>query len=505
LAKIQLQPSGVVLEVPEGTALRDCLFEHGLEFPCGGTGSCRGCLIRVNEGNLPITESDISNLDDEEIADGWRLACQASVHGDLTLELPSIDMDILSDVHTVTNITSDTGLGIAIDIGTTTLAAQLVERSSLNVLGTVTALNPQGRFGADLMSRLDYALKSEKNSNTMADLIQDELYELITKVLPKSGGGELERITLVGNTVMHHLFAGLPVQSLAQFPFNPASLDSADFMARDLGWNNIGNPTVSMLPNLGGFVGSDILAGILATGMHESSEQVALLDLGTNGEMVVGNRDGLICASAAAGPAFEGAGIGMGMSAVTGAVSEVFLDRKEVRVHVLGGGNPRGICGSGLVDAIALGLDLGIIQHDGRLQAGDDWVLAAPLKLTQRDIREVQLAKGAIGAGLRLLLQEAKLEISDLKAVYLAGAFGNFIHADKAQRVGLLECSSDQIFPVGNGALRGAKLALRAKSDSEIQSIRAMTNHIELATLPGFQDSFADAMFFKDSRGSFNS
>lgn len=499
MATVELRPSGVILDVPLGTALRDCLFDQGLEFPCGGTGSCRGCLLRVSEGSLPITEADDINLDEDELANGWRLACQASVEGDLTLEMPSIDMDILADTHVAQTKTTDQGLGIAVDIGTTTLAAQLVDRSSLDILGTATALNPQGRYGADVMSRLDHALRDDSGSNKMASLIRDQVYELIIQLLPKDDAPELKRIVLVGNTAMHHLFAGLSVQSLAHFPFTPTSLDSADFQAKDLGWDLAGNPTVSILANLGGFVGSDILAGILATGMHQSNEPVALLDLGTNGEMVIGNQNGLLCVSAAAGPAFEGAGIGMGMSAITGAVSEVYLEDAEVKVHVIGGGEPRGICGSGLVDAMALGLEQGIIEVDGRLRCGDHWELSGLLRLTQRDIREVQLAKGAIGAGFRILLKEANLEMGDLKAVYLAGAFGNYIHTDKAQRMGLLECSLDQVVSIGNSALRGAKLALREQNDLEIQEIRNLTKHVELATIPDFQDSFADAMFFPES------
>ncbi len=497
-AKLTLEPSGSVMDVPMGSSLRDVLFDRGLEFPCGGTGTCRGCLVKISMGSSTITETDTAILHPHEIQEGWRLGCQCQVIDDMTITLPDWDMQILADSNPIDSISDDMGLGIAIDIGTTTLAAQLVERSTLKLLNSVTAQNSQGRFGSDVMSRLDHALNRDQGSMDLSSVIEKQIESMIDTLLGANHETEVTSIIMVGNTAMHHLFAGLPPQSLAHFPFNPASMDAIEFRARERGWKIPGNPEVSFLPNLGGFVGSDILAGILATGMYQSTEPVALIDLGTNGEIVIGNRDGFICASAAAGPAFEGARIEMGMSAISGAVSEVYHEDGEIRVKVIGGGDPRGICGSGLVDAIALGLDLGIIAEDGRLHTGDEWELVKPLRLTQADIREVQLAKGAIAAGFSLLLKKAGLNISDLKTVYLAGGFGNYIHAEKALRLGLLKCSLEQISPIGNSALRGAKLALQQKSQPAIQKIQKLMQHVELALIPEFQESFADSMFFKD-------
>jgi uncharacterized 2Fe-2S/4Fe-4S cluster protein (DUF4445 family) len=255
---------------------------------------------------------------------------------------------------------------------------------------------------------------------------------------------------------------------------------------------------VHFLPCLGGFVGSDILAGILATGLHESAELAALIDLGTNGEIVVGNRERMLCASTAAGPAFEGARISQGMRAATGAISEVHLQHGHVKCHVLGGGAPRGICGSGLVDAVAAGLELKLVLPSGRLASGDALKLAAPVVLTQRDIRELQLAKGAIAAGLRLLVQQWGAGLDDLSRLHLAGAFGNYIRYPSARRIGLLDLPQEKVQAAGNTALLGAKLALfdLARHHGAYPEIVSKIRHLPLHEDAGFQDTFVEQMSF---------
>ncbi len=499
-AALTLLPSGTVLDVPVGSYLQDHLYDHGVDFPCGGMGTCRACLVKIESGAAPPSPADLYELDPRELDEGWRLACRIIVKHDLTLKLPSWDMQILTDTQQSSIQSTDQGLGIAIDIGTTTLAAQLVELSSLEVLDTATALNDQRRFGTDVMSRLDHALRQDTGSAELSKIIQDHIYSMVARLLPDNRKAELSTIHLVGNSAMHHLFGGLDIRSLAHFPFDPGSLEALEYSARDLGWDLLPGTQVRFLPNLGGFVGSDILAGILATSMHTSPEPVALIDLGTNGEIVVGSRQGLICASAAAGPAFEGARIEMGMSAVPGAVSQVSYSKGKIAFKVIGGTEPAGFCGSGLVDAVAVGLDQGFIEKDGRLRSGSVWNLSPTIKLTQHDIRELQLSKGAIAAGFSLVLKEAGLQARDLKHIYLGGAFGNYIHPEQALRIGLFEGSLSQISPVGNCALRGAKRSLQSQSQAEIESLRDLCRHVELATLPGFQDRFAEAMFFEELR-----
>ena len=245
-------------------------------------------------------------------------------------------------------------------------------------------------------------------------------------------------------------------------------------------------------------MGSDILAGILATNLHRKESVSALMDLGTNGEIVVGNRDRLLCASTAAGPAFEGARISMGMRAATGAISEVHLEEGRVRCHVLGNAAPRGICGSGLVDAVAVGLDMGRIQPGGRLADGSSFPLSGPISLSQRDIRELQLAKGAIAAGLRILLGRWGASDEDLSRIHLAGAFGNYINHSSARRIGLLNVPMEKVVPAGNTALLGAKMALfnLRENRGEYFEILQKTTHVSLNEDPQFQETFVEEMGF---------
>jgi uncharacterized 2Fe-2S/4Fe-4S cluster protein (DUF4445 family) len=250
---------------------------------------------------------------------------------------------------------------------------------------------------------------------------------------------------------------------------------------------------------LGGFVGSDLLAGILATNLSERDELNGLVDLGTNGEIVIGNRHRVLCASTAAGPAFEGARISMGMRAATGAISEVKVEAGALNCRVLGNVVPQGLCGSGLVDAVAAGLDLGRIQPSGRFAGGAaNWELAAPVVLTQSDIRELQLAKGAIAAGIRILLDRFGSSAGELKKLYLAGAFGNYINRASAQRIGLINFPSEQVEAAGNTALLGAKLALFLPEgeDGSFATLRQRTEHIALNADQRFQDTFVEEMAF---------
>jgi uncharacterized 2Fe-2S/4Fe-4S cluster protein (DUF4445 family) len=305
-------------------------------------------------------------------------------------------------------------------------------------------------------------------------------------------------VVLVGNTAMHHLFSGIPVAPLAAYPFAPEADGLQVFEAPALGWPLPGDPTVRFLPCLGGFVGSDILAGLLATRLHESDAPSALVDLGTNGEIVVGNRERLLCASTAAGPAFEGARISMGMRAVTGAIAEVTLTDGRLDCRVLGNVPPRGLCGSGLVDAVAAGLNLGRIDGAGRLHGGQEFHVQGTIALKQADIRELQLAKGAIAAGLRLLAHAWGTTPDKLDSLHLAGAFGNYVNRDSARRIGLLNLPAEKVVPAGNTALLGAKLALchLPVEPGDYTALRARVRHISLHEDPRFLDAYVEEMAF---------
>ncbi len=295
---------------------------------------------------------------------------------------------------------------------------------------------------------------------------------------------------------MHHLFCGLDVEPLTHVPFASPNLGEQRFTAADLGWQLPAGAVIRFLPCIGGFVGSDILAGIVAVGLHTGTDLRVLIDLGTNGEISLGNREKILCASTAAGSAFEAGSIKMGMRAATGAISRVFQNHKGMECTVIGDVEPRGICGSGLVDAVAAGLDSGIVGISGRFTNGSkEFPLAGTVKIWQVDVRELQLAKGAIASGLRILLDRWGASINDVKEVFLSGAFGNYVRAESAVRIGLLETSVDRLVPSGNTALRGAKLLIGAEDFPVLNLIE----HVGLASDPNFQDRFVDCMAFPDA------
>jgi len=507
--RIVLKPTGVEVVAPSGSPLRDPLFEQGVEFPCGGQGRCRGCRIQVLEGEVQVNAAQRAQLSPDELARGWRLACQCSVEGDLVIELRQWDAAILAD-ETRFDFEPRPGLGVAVDVGTTTIVAQLLELRTGCVLAVRTALNSQGRYGADVMSRIEFAF-SPRGLEELQQLIRRQIGALVRQLLlaARAPGQEVRDIVLVGNTVMHHLFSGIDVEPLSHFPFVPSRAGLEVFNAGELGWDLPSEDPVRFLPCLGGFVGSDILAGLLATRMGESRDLVGLIDLGTNGEIVLGNRERILCASTAAGPAFEGARVSMGMRASAGAISQVALENGRVQCHVLGNIEAKGICGSGLVDAVAAGLDLGIILPSGRFADGrNEWPFGPPVTLTQSDIRELQLAKAAIASGLHLLRE--RWGGAEPVRLYLAGAFGNYVNRSSARRIGLIHYPPDQVQPAGNTALLGAKLALFGADgmdgpdgdDGSYYALRQRVEHISLSADPHFQDVFVQELSF--SKGAHN-
>ena len=485
--RIQLEPLSVLVEAPQGASLTTVLPQFGLEFPCGGTGACGGCGVRVLAGSLPITDQDRSVFTSAELDAGWRLACQAHAEMPLVLECGQWHMDVLTDNSSVSGA-GKSGLGIAIDLGTTTLAAQMIDLANGNVLAVQTDLNPQASFGSDVMSRVRAAL----HGDDLASPVRIALGRMIAKL---AGGRQREivEVLLVGNTVMHHLFSGLDVEPLSHAPFHSPHLGDRSFSAGDLQWPLPPSCQIRFLRCIGGFVGSDILAGIHAVGMAAADPLMALVDLGTNGEIVIGNGRGVVCASTAAGPAFEAGSIRMGMRAATGAITRAWLAQGQIHASVIGGVEARGICGSGLVDAVAAGLASGAILPSGRIANGTKiFPVLHPVVLHQSDIRELQLAKSAIASGFRLLVKHLGAASGEISSVQLAGAFGNYVQIDSAIGIGLLEISRERIQAAGNTALRGAKILLLSASEPALPVIE----HISLAADADFQDEFVNCMGF---------
>ena len=507
--KVRLLPQGLDLVLERGdplggalgraVSLADLLAVNEVEFPCGGKGVCRGCRVRVVSGTLEPGEKDRARLSPEELAQGWRLACQARPQEDLVLELRQWSAQVLTD-QTSFAFKPAEGLGLAVDIGTTTMAAQLLDLKSGQVLGTRTALNPQARYGADIMSRICFAL-SDGGGPTLEKLVKDQLAGLVAGLMEQAPkGASPARAVLVGNTAMHHLFLGHPMDGLASYPFEGGHPEGAELSGVELGWKGAESCRALFLPNLGGFVGSDILAVILATGMHKAADIQGAADLGTNGEIVFGNRDVLWVASTAAGPAFEGAKISQGMRAARGAVDRVSAVDGRLETHVIGGGAATGVCGSGLVDAVARGLDLGLLDVSGRVGPGG-LEMKDGVRITQKDIRELLLAKAAIATGMRILGRLAGLGERDRAGFFLAGAFGKALDLDSGRRIGLFTPNAADIVPVGNAALLGAKMALFTAFDSKdpFADILSKTRHVSLEKDPDFQEMFVDQLGFPET------
>ena len=468
----------------------DVLHEFGVEFPCGGKGTCGSCKVKLLRGELKVDTIQKQKLLHLKLTENWRLACFCKAESDITLEISQFENIILAD-STTFEFRPQTGFGIAVDLGTTTVVVQLVNLENGHVLDSVSDVNPQLKFGGDLISRIQSCLDGDFEE--LQNLIRSKIGETIHYIVKKHPV-EVSKIAIVGNTVMHHIFSGLPVNSLSFYPFHSSALGLQTFTPEQLKWDLSGTAKIEFYPSIGSFVGSDILAGIAATKMAEHENYSVLIDLGTNGEIVVGNHNGIICASTAAGPAFEGAKISQGMRATTGAISSVDFENDELKTHVIGNVTAKGICGSGLIDVMAILLNREQIGMFGEINSGDDSVkITNQVSVTQQDIREFQLAKAAIAAGIQILLNQLKITYDDVDQVFIAGGFGNFLNIENVIRTGLIECEADKIVKLGNTALIGAKMFL-FEDENFIQKILGKTNHINLEGDPNFQDIYIEKM-----------
>ncbi|MGI6184429.1 MAG: ASKHA domain-containing protein [Candidatus Fimadaptatus sp.] len=401
--------------------------------------------------------------------------------------------------------------GVAVDVGTTTMVAYLMNLEDGSVVDVDSALNPQRVYGGDVISRSDFASQSEENGRKMQQLVVDKLDGMICGMARRKGidAGRIFHIVLVGNTTMMHMLAGLTTRNISVSPFIPAVTEEITLPAREVGFT-LANAMATVGPCVAGYVGADTVACVLDCGMDRSDELCLMVDIGTNGEIALGDKNGIICCSTAAGPALEGAHIKCGMGGVTGAISRVNLS-DGVDIGVIGGGEAQGICGSGLVDAIAGMLDRGYIDEMGGMDedemgelAGEDagrpaLMLTDSVMITQRDVREVQLAKAAIAAGIQTLIAQRGCAIGDIGALYIAGGFGNYIDRERAARIGLLPRELlTRMKPVGNAAGAGAKRMLMSRAELDRASdIARNMEYLELSARTDFQDLFVDGMCFE--------
>jgi uncharacterized 2Fe-2S/4Fe-4S cluster protein (DUF4445 family) len=428
--------------------------------------------------------------------------------------------------------TTDRCFGVAFDIGTTTMVASLLDLGSGQELAIASRMNPQISFGDDVLSRIRHATSCPHCLAELRHLVIEEAGRMIEALCheAKVGAHHLYEVTFAGNTTMQHLLCGVDVAPLGEVPFAPAHGRGLLLPVKDLEIPINPHGVAYVFPVIGGFVGGDTVAGMLATEIATLAGPVLMIDIGTNGEIVLAHDGNLLAASTAAGPAFEGARIHCGMRGTRGAIEKVVLDH-DVRLEVIGNVAPMGICGSGLIDLMAELLRCGIVTPEGRLLPPEElpasllaalarrvqldpngeavFVLAEPgsdgardtIVLTQRDVREMQLGCGAIRAGISILLKRASVTPSDLKAVLIAGGFGSFIRRSSAQRIGLLPAGIDhqQIRYVGNASLAGARWALLSvTARKQAERLARQARHVELSVDNDFQAEFAEAMIFPE-------
>ena len=419
--------------------------------------------------------------------------------------------------------------GVAVDIGTTTIVGLLVDLTTGEEMATASRMNPQVARGDDVITRLTFITEQPQGLDELHRRVVDCINDIIAELCRTSGvpAESIYELTAVGNTTMNHIFLKVDPRKIAQAPFAAVLREAVNAKAADMGIriNPLGN--VYACPNIAGFVGGDTVGVILATGMLHGDAARLAIDIGTNGELVLAAGGRVICCSTAAGPAFEGARIRHGMRAALGAIDKVVFNN-SVEVTTIGDAAPRGICGTGLIDAVAEMVRTGVVDYTGRIIDPDEAPLpdfakrrivssdgskefvlidaadtqtGQPIILTQRDVREVQLAKGAMRAGIEIMLTELWLTANDLHEVYLAGAFGNFIRRSMAKRLGLLpDIPTERIKFVGNAACTGAKMVLAAREyRDEADRISSQVRYVELAGRPDFQHQFMTAMLFPGS------
>lgn len=467
--------------------LWEVLKEGGFlcQEPCGGLGKCGKCAVELH--------GDVSEPNANEERLGVRLSCQAVLYGDSDVVLPDlydneqIEVDSVGELGELMPMPGE--YGCAVDIGTTTVALKLYDLKSGSMLATSAKLNPQGTIAADVMGRIGAAMQGRLDELTR--LIHDCLKELLSSACldAKIDINMVKSMVVTGNTTMLYLLSGRDTTSLSCYPFEADTLFDNDIELFD--------KRAYLPPCMNAFVGADITCAVLFSGMLKDGKDISLLcDIGTNGELALYKDGCLYVTSTAAGPAFEGAGISCGCAGVKGAIDSVNISDGELAVHSIGEAEPIGICGSGLIDAVAACLELDIIDETGALD--DDIILAENVKITPKDVRAVQLAKAAIAAGIDTLIKRAGISYEDITTLYIAGGFGKHLNGVNAGKIGIIP---EQLIPkikvIGNAALGGAaRLLLNTPSLNEVRDIAKHSTHVNLGGDAMFNDLYIENMLF---------
>lgn len=532
---IVFQPHGVRTDAIAGTTVMDAASEAGvkIERHCGGVGVCGKCRISAFQGEeflSPLTPTEKKLLNSEEIASGVRLACCTKIEGSGTVHV--IDM-VGESGNQILEGTSDRiighwapdrdGWGVAVDIGTTTVVCYLLDLDGHSVIGSHSFLNPQVSYGDDVISRIAASTSQPGTLERMQETLVKEMDKTFS-FLAKSVGITKERITEVvvaGNTVMEHIFLGISPESIGHSPYSPQFLTSTPVSSTELGFNIAPDGIVKVLPNVAGYVGADIVAGIAAHAVDKEMPIRLLVDIGTNNELVIGNSEKMYCCATAAGPAFEGARINQGMRASLGAIEKVAVTKDGISYKTIGNVAPVGLCGSGLIDVTATLIKEGLIDSRGRMQTKNECTDArfterlssdenrisrllitdpdAPVYITQKDIREVQLAIGAVKVGTEVMMEQMGITVDGIDEILLAGAFGSNIDVESAITVGLLpKVEREKVRFIFNSSGLGACMAL-ASADfyRETEETMMRMKYIELSSLKDFQKRFIRSMLFQ--------
>lgn len=521
--KVAVERDGrqVCVEGKSGVSLLDTLISHDvyISAACGGIGKCGKCRVRMTEHPTEATKADREFLSAEQITDGWRLACLSYPQEDCRVVIESgneDDFEVVSeysDLHPESGSVREESYDIGIDIGTTTIAVNLIGATSGEVLNTYTSINHQRAYGADVISRMQAS--NEGKGEELKHSIRKDLYEGIHEVVTGEGidAGLVKRIAIAGNTTMGHLLMGFSCETLGVYPFTPVNISTIRTTFSELfdgipeADGSFLDAEVTLLPGVSTYVGADITAGMLAEAFDRQEKTCLLIDLGTNGEMAIGNREKIMVTSTAAGPAFEGGNISCGMGSVKGAICGVRIEDGTAVCETIGEKPPVGLCGTGVIETVYELLRNELLDETGMLDEDyfdDGFVLAKTpegeeISFTQKDVREIQLAKSAVRAGMETLLLRFGATYEDVDKVFLAGGFGYKIDLEKAIGIGLLpEELHDRILAVGNSSLSGTVAYLTDETAAErIERIAAMSEEIPLSTDKDFNRFYTDYMFFE--------
>lgn len=492
--------------VPVGTPLEDVLLCAGAApaMPCGGNHTCGKCRVRAS-GALSAVSAAEQTLLGKYGNEGMRLACFATIEGDCTVWAGLADTCTLSWARMPRVKPDGEGYGLAVDIGTTTVAMRLYNLKTGAPVSEALEGNRQAPFGADVISRIGRAEEGE--SDALAKVIRAQLSDMSKICMTHAAIHKITRTVVTGNTTMLHLYEGLDASGIARAPFTPYTLFDSESA------HPLAEAPTYLPPCIGAYVGADIVCALLASEMPAHPDKVTLLaDIGTNGEIALMKDGKLYCCSTAAGPAFEGAGLHQGMRAAPGAVTGVSLEDGAVRVSVLGDCVATGICGSGILDAVSVMLKLGILDESGLIdeeyegegelaeQDGQPaWRLpGTEVLITQKDIRQIQLAKSAVCAGIRTLLDHTGVAADAVETFFVAGGFGHSMNAESAAHIGLFpEELLSKTEVIGNGSLAGASMLLLSSALREkAAEIQREATELPLSASETFMDFYVEGMLF---------